>query len=44
MPTFASQEVDRTKMSKSHQNAYDAALAYMGPQEMVTPFPFALQL
>ncbi len=38
MPTFASQEVDRTKMSKSHQNAYDAALALYGTSGDVTHF------
>jgi Trypsin-like peptidase domain len=38
MPVFAAQEVDRTKMSKSHQRAYDAALALYGTYQGTTHF------
>jgi Trypsin-like peptidase domain len=38
MPILASQEVDLTKMSKAHQNAYNAALALYGTSGDVTHF------
>src|SRR5258708_14428223 len=38
MPVFAGQEADRTKMSKDHQKAYDAAFALYGTSGDVTHF------
>jgi Trypsin-like peptidase domain len=38
MPALAAQEVDKDKMSKDHQKAYDAALALYGTSGNVTHF------
>ena len=38
MPVFAAQEADRTRMSKDHQRAYDAALALYGTYNGITHF------
>ncbi len=38
MPVFAAQEADRTRMSKDHQRAYDAALALYGTYGDITHF------